>query len=148
MTNSNPNVNPSNPYDYPTSGADNNYEASFASKIEEIFKIPDTNDMAALIIRGNFKNDRQLNAILRLSYRHMKFNDKTHQDLLRQKIAGTAAIHGLARVEGLSAAVNMIAPDLWRAVKDMPKAKDEKVMRGGSDFRSQDRPQDGAERPR
>jgi hypothetical protein len=138
---------PNNPFSQGEPGADYNLEASFASKIEKIMEVPDTKDMAAVFIRGNFKNERQLNAMLRLSYRHIKFKQPNHQELLRQKIAGTAAIKGLARVEGLSAAVNMIAPDLWRAVKDMPKVKDEKVIRGGSDFRNTERPPEGTERP-
>ncbi|MDD5511752.1 MAG: hypothetical protein PHI12_13215 [Dehalococcoidales bacterium] len=124
-----------------------NFEMSWANRIEKILEVPDVEDMAQVIIRGNFRNERQLNAILRLSHRHEKFGQTKHQELLRQKIAGTAALGGLSRVEGLFAAIGLLASDIYRAAKGLPKVKEDKVYRG-SDFRTQERPPEGTERPR
>lgn len=124
------------------------YELPWADKIEKIYEMPDVKNMPGVFIRGNIKNERQLNAMLRLAYRHDKFNDTKHQELLRMKIAGTAAIGGVARLESLFATTNMIASDMYRVARGMPKLKDgkeEKVYRG-SDFRSEEKPQENLER--
>lgn len=128
-----------------------NYEADYdvtgGGKIEKIYEIPDIKDMAGVIARGIIKNERQLNAILRLSYRHQKFGDANHQELLRQKIIGTAAIGGVRSLDALFAANGLLAPDMYRVARNMPKykqrgetEKEEPVYRG-SDFREHEKPQ-------
>lgn len=129
---------------------ENDYGLSWPDKIEKIYEIPDTKDMAGVIIRGIFKNTREANAILRLSRRHKKFNQDEHQELLRQKIASTAAIGGVRSLEVLFAATNLVAEGMYRIARGMPKApknQEDKVYRG-SDFRTQERAPEGAERPR
>ena len=120
------------------------YELPWANKIEKIYEVPGVNDMAGVFTRGIFKNERTLNAHLKLMYRHKKFGLEDLQELLRTKVAGTAAIGGVRALEALFAAVNLIAPDMYRTARGMPKSKgnkEEKVVRG-SDFRQFDRPQD------
>jgi len=129
-----------------------NYEddypaGDYSNNIEKIYELPGIDDMAGVFLRGRFKNERSLNAHLRLAYRHTKFKDDKHQELLRAKIAGSAAIGGVSRLEALFAGVNLIAADMYRAVLGLPKNKgkhgeEERVMRG-SDFRSGDKPPDG-----
>lgn len=118
------------------------YEMPWADKVEKIYEIPEIKDMAGVFLRGIFKNDRSLNAHLRLMYRHKKFGDTDHQELLRAKVAGSAAINGVSRLDALFAAVNMLASDMYRAARGMPKRKkgeDETIARG-SDFRTEQRP--------
>lgn len=120
------------------------YEMSWENKIEKIYEIPGIDNMAGAFLRGIFKNERSLNAHLRLMYRHRKFGDTEHQELLRAKIAGSAAINGVSRLDALFAAVNLLASDMYRAARGMPKLKrneEERVVRG-SDFRREERPQD------
>ena len=140
---------PGNPYDMTNiRNYEQDYEMTWSDKIEKILAMPATNDMAGVFLRGIFKNDRQINAMLRLAYRHDKFGDTKHQELLRMKIAATAALGGVSRLEALFAGTNMIASDMYRVARNMPKLKDgkeEKVYRG-SDFRSEDKPQEGIER--
>lgn len=121
------------------------YEMPWADKVEKIYEIPQKEDMAGVFLRGIFKNERTLNAHLRLAYRHTKFDDKDHQELLRAKIAGSAAINGVSRLDALFAAVNMLASDMYRVARDMPKLRkgeQERVYRS-SDFQTDGRPPDG-----
>lgn len=116
----------------------------FDNDIEKVMEIPDVKDMAGVFIRGNFRNERQLNAAVRLYHRHKKFADTDHQELLRVKIAGMAAIGGVSRLEQLFTAVKLLASDMYRTARGMPKhngknGQEERVIRG-SDFRDQERP--------
>ncbi len=118
------------------------YEIPYDNRIEKIYELPPIEDMPGVFLRGVFKNDNVANACLRLMYRHAKFNDVRHQQLLRAKIASTAAIGGVSRLDALFAAVNLLASDMYRAARGMPKLKkgeEEHVVRG-SDFRREERP--------
>ncbi len=120
-------------------------DGDFKNNIEKIYEVPGIEDMAGVVIRGIFKSERQLNAIIRLSYRHRKYNDVAHQEMLREKIAGSAAINGVGRLDALQAGVNLLAPDMYRVARDMPKLRKgerETVVRG-SDFRNDGRPPEG-----
>src|SRR4030042_2300704 len=68
------------------------YEMPWADKVEKIYEIPEIKDMAGVFLRGIFKNERSLNAHLRLNYRHRKFGQTEHQELLRAKIEGSALV--------------------------------------------------------
>ncbi len=129
--------------DYPEGGGRNN--------VKDLYEVPGIEDMANVFIRGNFKNERQLNAALRLYYRHKKFSDTTHQEMLRCKVAGSSAIGGASRVEALFGATCLVASDMYRVVKGLPKAKhgeQDRVIKG-SDFRDDQRPPDSlANQPR
>jgi hypothetical protein len=109
-------------------------DAQAASKIAKIYELPDTKDMAAVFLRGVFKSERQRTAAVRLAYKNIKFNDTNHQELLRLWVASTVGSQGLGRLDALFAAINLLAPDMYRVARGMPKAKDERVHRG-SDFR-------------
>lgn len=111
------------------------YEFPYADKIQKILEFPGIEDMAGVIVRGIFKNERQLNAVLRLAYRHRKFGDTNHQELLRMKVAGTAAVGGVGRLDALFTAVNLIASDMYRTARNMPNARGEEKVLRGSDFR-------------
>jgi hypothetical protein len=113
------------------------YEMPWSDRVEKIYEIPEKDDMAGVFIRGNFKNERQLNAAVRLYKRHVMFGDTVNQEVLRIKIAGTPAIGGVRSLEALFAATNLIAADMYRVARGMPKVKgdkEERVVRG-SDFR-------------
>lgn len=123
--------------DYPT--------GMYGNNIEKIYEMPDIDDMAGVFLRGRFKNERELNAAIRLMYRHDKFNDKKHQELLRARIAGSAALQGLRSLEALFAGTNLLAPDMYRSLLGLKKKKrdeDDRIIKGGSDFRREERPHD------
>jgi ribose 5-phosphate isomerase len=62
-----------NPFDLTNVGNyEHDYEMPWSDKIEKLYEVPPIKDMAGVVIRGIFKNERTLNAILRLSYRHVK----------------------------------------------------------------------------
>lgn len=121
-------------------------DGDFGNNIQKLYEVPDIADMAGVFLRGVFKNERSLNAHLRLMYRHRKFGDIEHQELLRAKIAGSAAIAGLSRLDAVQAAVNVLAPDLYRIARGLPKAKkdeQDRVIRGSDFSRKEERPPDG-----
>lgn len=113
-------------------------EMSWYNKVEEVLKIPPISDMAGVFSRTNFKNDRERVAAVRLFYRNKKFHDDNHQEMLRADLASRLGIGGLGNLHGLFAATNLIAPDMERAARGLPKTKngEEKVHRG-SDFREE-----------
>lgn len=118
--------------DYPIGG--------FNNTIKDIYELPGIDDMAGVILRGRFKNERSLNAHLRLLRRHEKFGDIEHKKMLRAKIAGSAAIGGVRSLEALFGAIQVVASDMYRAVLGLPKLKkgeEEKMIRG-SDIRRDD----------
>jgi len=136
-----------NPNDLPN--PDNygrDFEISMADRIKKILEVPAIDDMAGIFIRGIFKNEKQLNAALRLAKRHIKFKDEDNQEVLRIKIAGMAGIGGTARLEALFGSTNMIASDMYRVARGMPKLKDgkeEKVIHS-NDYRSNGRSQENS----
>ena len=139
-----------NPYDLTNPGNyERDYEMPWSDRVQKLYEIPNIEDMAEVIIRGNLVNERRANAILRLSRRHKKFGLDDHQEMLRQKIASTAAIGGVRSLEVLFAVTNLVASDMYRVARNMPKlpkGQEEKVIRG-SDFRQQEKPQENPERP-
>lgn len=120
------------------------YEMPWADRIEKIYEVPAIDNMAGVFIRGIFGNERKLNAHLRLMYRHKKFGDNDHQEMLRCKIAGSAGVGGVGRLDALFAAIGMLAPEMYRTARNLPLPKrgkreeQEQVVRG-SDFRQDGR---------
>lgn len=110
-------------------------------RFNQVLEIPDIDEMASVFARSVFKNERQRNAAVRLYYRHAKFNDKQHQELLRMLLAATVGMNGRGRVDGLFATTGMLAPDMYRTVAGLPKnrkGEEEKIIRG-SDFRREEK---------
>jgi hypothetical protein len=91
-----------------------------SQNIDKLYEIPDACPAAHKIIRGVYTRDLG-NSILRLSHRHAKFHNTMHQDLLECKIAETAAEGGGARVEALMTSVGLLAPDIFRVARGLPK---------------------------
>lgn len=107
------------------------------NKIEKILEIPSREDMAGVMARAVFKTDRQRIAAVRLAYRHKKFKDNNHQEMLRMWLASTIGMRGLGRLDGLFAATNLIAPDMYRIAMDMPRKRGQEQIQRGSDFREE-----------
>lgn len=107
----------------------------FSNNIEKILEFPDTKDMAGVLARANFKNDRQRIAAVRLAYRNAKFNDQKHQEMLRNLCASTIGMGGLGKVLQVMAATNALAPDMLRVAMGMPRTKKPEEVHRGSDLR-------------
>lgn len=120
-------------------------DGDYSNNVQKILETPGVDNLPGVFIRGRFNNERSLNATLRLMYRHKKFSDVTHQELLCCKILGSAALNGVSRLEALFAATNLLGPDMYRTALGMPKGKKgekEEILRG-SDFRRDEKPPDG-----
>lgn len=121
---------------------DPDYMGNNQDRFNQVLEIPEVEDMASVFARAVFKSDRQRNAVVRLYYRHVKFNDNSHQQLLRILLAGTIGMNGRGRVDGLFATTGMLAPDMYRTVAGLPKTRkgeEERIVRG-SDFRKEEKP--------
>ena len=53
------------------------------SNIDKILDIPSTEDMAGVLARANFKDNRQRIAAVRLAHRNRMYKDTDHQNMLR-----------------------------------------------------------------
>src|SRR4030042_377917 len=115
------------------------------NNIEKLLEFPPISDMAGVLARANFKDDQQRIAAVRLAYKHRKFNDDPHQELLRDFCASTLGTKGLGKILQTFIGTNLLAPDMLRAVFGMPRSNNrEEVHRGrNSDLRA-----DGVEKER
>jgi len=121
-----------------------NWENDFSgmpswNNIEKILEMPGITDMAGVLARANFKNDKQRIAAVRLAYKNRKFNDSDHQEMLRDLCASTLGTGALGKIMQVFAGTNLIAPDMFRAALGMPKSKHpDEVHRGrSSDLRAE-----------
>jgi len=107
--------------------------------IEKILEIPDITDFAGILARGNFDNKRQLVAVVRLAYRHRKYNDTKHQHMLRDFIAALTGMKAFGKLLQLQIGTRLGMPTVLREALGMKAVKPEKeqVYRG-SDFRIKD----------
>lgn len=109
------------------------------NNIEKILEFPDIDDMAGVMARANFRNEKQRIAAVRLAYKNRKFKDDDHQKMLRDLCASTLGTGALGKMLQTMIGTNLLAPEMIRYAIGMPKSKkQEEVIRGGnrsSDFR-------------
>jgi len=108
----------------------------WSNDIEKILEFPKTDDMAGVLARANFKNDRQRIAAVRLAYRNAKFKDDKHQEMLRSLCASTLSMGGLGKILQTFAATKSLAPDMLRAVLGMQRTKKPEEVHRSSDLRA------------
>ena len=106
-----------------------------ASRIKEMMRIPEKDDMAGIMVRSIFKNERQRIAAVRLAKRHIKFKDTVNQEALRVFCASTVGQGGVGRLEQLFGVTNLFASDSYRVARGIEKSKKEEKIYHGSDFR-------------
>ncbi len=112
----------------------------YSNDIEKILEIPEVSDMAGILARGNFKNDRQRVAAVRLAYKNRKFEDKNHQLMLRDYVASGMGMSALGKLLQLQIGTRLIAPAVLREALSMRRVKgDKEEVKRGSDFRDRDR---------
>lgn len=107
-----------------------------SNDIEKILELPDIDDMAGVLERANFKNDRQRLGAVRLAYRNRRFQDDNHQHMLRDLCASTIGMGGLGKVLQVFTATRMLAPDMMRVAFGMPKTKKTEEVHRSSDMRA------------
>lgn len=110
----------------------------FQNEIEKILEMPDTSDMAGILARGNFKNERQRVAAVRLAYKNRKFSDENHQKMLREYIASGIGMSALGKLLQLQIGTNLIAPAVLREALGMKQLKHREDVQRGSDFRERE----------
>lgn len=119
-----------------------NWERDFESEyygneLDKMLELPGIDDMAGVLARGNFKNERQRIAAVRLAYRHRKFHDQNHQKMLRDYVASGMGMSALGKILQLQIGTNLIAPGVLREILGMKKVKKGEDVQRGSDFRQQ-----------
>jgi hypothetical protein len=127
-----------------TSGGNPEYDGRYeysdvnmANKIEKIYELPAISDMAGVFERAVFKDEKQRIAAVRLAYKNHKFRDDAHQEMLRMWVASLVGNQGLGRLDALFASINLLAPDMYRVARGMPKVKGEEKVHRGSDLRAE-----------
>lgn len=116
------------------------------SPIEKILEFPGIEDMAGVLARAKFQNERQRIAAVRLAYKNRKFHDEAHQHMLRDLCASTLSTGGLGKVIQTFVGTNLLAPDMFRAALGMPKNNKPEEVHRGSDFRSEGREKEREQR--
>jgi hypothetical protein len=107
------------------------------NNIEKILEFPGIDDMAGVLARAKFKDDRQRIAAVRLAYKNRKFGDDNHQYMLRDLCASTLGSGGLGKILQVQTATNLLAPDMIRTAFGMPKTKHPEEVHRSSDLRSE-----------
>jgi len=108
----------------------------FYTIIEKILDTP--SDMLGLVIRSVIKDDNQANAYIQLNAWCTRFHCEPIRDMLKLKLATSAAMGGRARMESLFGATRLIAPAMYRDILGLKKREqqeNEQVSRGPSDYR-------------
>ena len=73
-------------------------------------------NFSEMLFRSVIPDEKTGNAILRLHSRFVKFDDKIHDQMLKDKLAELAARYGRARTEALFGTINMISPDMFNQI--------------------------------
>lgn len=110
----------------------------YSNDIDKILEFPGTDDMAGVLARGNFKNERQRVAAVRLAYKNRKFHDDNHQKMLRDFIASGVGMSALGKLLQLQASTNLIAPAVLREALGMKQMRHREDVQRGSDFRDKE----------
>jgi len=119
------------------------WEDAFGSQpyfndIEKILEFPGIEDMAGVLARGNFKNEKQRIAAVRLAYKNRKFHDDNHQLMLRDYIASGIGDKAFGKMLQLQIGTNLLAPDVIREILGMKTKKHKEEVHRGSDFRERE----------
>lgn len=110
-------------------------DAPSNNNIEKILEFPDIDDMAGVLARANFRDDRQRVAAVRLAYKNAKFKDVNHQHMLRNYVASSLGMKALGKILQLQTGTNLMAPAVLREVLSMKQNKSQEEVHRGSDFR-------------
>lgn len=104
---------------------------------EQILAMPGVEDMAGVLSRANFKNERQRIAAVRWAYKNRLFNDDGHQQMLRDYVAAGIGIKALGKVLQIQAQTDLALPGVMREVLEMKQPKHREDVVRGSDFREE-----------
>ena len=125
----------------PDKWADDFTDLPFYTIVEKLLEVSEK--FAEMLTRASLVNERQANAIIVLADRFDKYNDTRHMKMLVNKLASTIGMGGVGRLEALFGVSRLLAPDMYRVAKGLPRNKDrkerkEEVMQsGGPDFREE-----------
>lgn len=111
----------------------------YSNDIDKILEIPDIEDMAGVLSRGNFKNDKQRVAAVRLAYKNRKFKDDNHQKMLRDFVASGIGMSGFGKLLQLQIGTNLALPGVLQQILGLRKTKGNEPVYKGSDFRDEGR---------
>jgi len=103
----------------------------FYTIIEKLLEMPNT-DMLGIVIRSVVKDENQANAYVQLNAWCTRFHVEPIRDMLKMKLATSAAMGGRARMEALFGSIRLIAPGMYRDILGISKKnrKEEEVARG------------------
>lgn len=115
------------------------------NNIAQIYNMPKPkDDLVGNFVRGVMKDQTQADALVVLGWMAEDVKDDSVMNLVGLKLASTVGIGGVGRAEALMGSVGIIAPDIYRVARNMPRKKDEQIVKPNreSDFRDHDNVRD------
>jgi hypothetical protein len=111
------------------------------SNISQIYHMPKPKeDLVGNFVRGVMKDQTQADALAVLGWMATDVGDESVMNLVGLKLASTVGIGGVGRAEALMGGIGVIAPDIYRVARNMPRKDNEKIDKPNrsSDFRDQE----------
>lgn len=110
----------------------------YYTKIKQMLELPGVDDLPGVALRSVLKDETMLNAAGFLVFYAEKYHIDWLKDMIRFKLAGSAGIGGLARLQALFAGTNLFAPDSHRIAMGLGPSKHSEKVHRSSDFREKD----------
>lgn len=108
------------------------------NNITQIYHIPDVEDGAGILVRGNFINAEQADALALLYAYAEDEGDEFTKKLCRMITSASVGVRGGGRLEALFGGIGIVASRMWEVTKGLnvhhKKHEDEQIYKR-SDFR-------------
>lgn len=122
-------------------------DAPSSNNITQIYHMPDIDDMAGILVRGNYLNQEQADALALLAAFAEEEDDDFTKKICRLTTSATIGVKGGGRLEALFGGIGIVASRMWEITKGFKssgskKNSDDQVYRR-SDFRQEGPPRNG-----
>lgn len=121
-------------------------DAPSNNNITQIYHVPGIDDMAGILVRGNYNNAEQADALALLAAFAEEENDDFTKKLCRLTTAASVGVKGGGRLEALFGGIGIVASRMWEVTKGFKsggrKRDDDQIYRR-SDFRQEGPPRNG-----
>lgn len=113
--------------------------------ITQLYHMPGTDDLAGILLRGNFTNQEQADALALLAAFADEEKDEFTMKLCRLVTSATVGVRGSGRLEALFGGIGIVASRMWEITKGIGGKRNKKDPDGEvyrrSDFRQEGPPQ-------
>ncbi len=121
----------------PSSPWDKDFGGITDSDIDRILKVPAVDDMAGILVRGNFKSDDERIRYLRVIKRCQKFDMEEQLEFIRSCVSSKLGMMAFGKTLQLQAKVQLIAPAVIREQLSMRKLKKSEENIKSSDYKKE-----------